>query len=163
IGAGELEARIEPAAPDELGELALAFNQMATGLEQARQKITQQTDEIKAWNQTLEKRVEDKTTELRQAQDLLFRSRSLSALGALGIVQLLIADLPGGHPARPLLQDLENEALRIRKIVQNMLRLAQRQSGHDTTPVDLARTLDDAVELCGPNDMAAAGISVVRK
>jgi signal transduction histidine kinase len=62
-----------------------------------------------------------------------------------------------------LLQDLENEALRIRKIVQNMLRLAQRQSGHDTTPVDLARTLDDAVELCGPSDMAAAGISVVRK
>jgi signal transduction histidine kinase len=178
IGAGQLEARIQPAAPDELGELAAAFNQMATGLEAARQKITQQTDEIKAWNQTLEKRVEDKTTELRQAQDLLFRSRSLSALGelgagvaheinnpltgALGIVQLLIADLPAGHPARPLLQDLENEALRIRKIVQNMLRLAQRQSGHDTTPVDLARTLDDAVELCGPSDMAAAGISVVR-
>jgi signal transduction histidine kinase len=179
IGTGQLEARIEPTAPDELGELAAAFNQMATGLEQARQKITQQTDEIKAWNQTLEKRVEDKTTELRQAQDLLFRSRSLSALGelgagvaheinnpltgALGIVQLLIADLPAGHPARPLLQDLESEALRIRKIVQNMLRLAQRQSGHDTTPVDLARTLDDAVELCGPSDMAAAGIAVVRK
>ncbi len=178
IGAGQLEARIEPAATDELGELAAAFNQMAAGLEEARQKITQQTDEIKAWNQTLEKRVDEKTAELRQAQDLLFRSRSLSALGelgagvaheinnpltgALGIVQLLIADLPGGHPARPLLQDLENEALRIRKIVQNMLRLAQRQSGHDTTPVDLARTLDDAVELCGPSDMAAAGISVVR-
>jgi two-component system NtrC family sensor kinase len=179
IGAGQLEARIEPAAPDELGELAAAFNQMAAGLEEARQKITQQTVEIKAWNQTLEKRVEDKTTELRQAQDLLFRSRSLSALGelgagvaheinnplsgALGIVQLLIADLPAGHPARPLLQDLESEALRIRKIVQNMLRLAQRQSGHDTTPVDLARTLDDAVELCAPSDMAAAGIAVVRK
>jgi two-component system NtrC family sensor kinase len=179
IGAGHLEARIAPAAPDELGELAVAFNQMAVGLEAARQKITQQTDEIKAWNQTLEKRVEDKTAELRQAQDLLFRSRSLSALGelgagvaheinnpltgALGIVQLLIADLPAGHPARPLLQDLESEALRIRKIVQNMLRLAQRQSGHDTTPVDLSRTLDDAVELCGPSDMAAAGIAVVRR
>ena len=178
IGAGKLEARIEPTAKDELGELATAFNQMAGGLEEARQKITQQTDEIKAWNQTLEKRVEEKTAELRQAQDLLFRSRSLSALGelgagvaheinnpltgALGIVQLLIADLPDGHPARPLLQDLENEALRIRKIVQNMLRLAQRQSGHDTTPIDLARTLDDAVELCGPTDLAAAGIEVVR-
>ncbi len=178
IGAGELEARIEPTAKDELGELATAFNQMASGLEEARQKITQQTDEIKAWNQTLEKRVEEKTAELRQAQDLLFRSRSLSALGelgagvaheinnpltgALGIVQLLIADLPAGHPARPLLQDLENEALRIRKIVQNMLRLAQRQSGHDTTPIDLGRTLDDALELCGPSDLAAAGIEVVR-
>jgi signal transduction histidine kinase len=179
IAVGQLDARIEAASRDELGELGTAFNHMAVGLEQARQKITQQTDEIKAWNQTLEKRVEEKTAELRQAQDLLFRSRSLSALGelgagvaheinnpltgALGIVQLLIADLPAAHPARPLLQDLENEALRIRKIVQNMLRLAQRQSGHDTSPIDLGRTLDDAVELCGPTDLATAGIEVVRK
>jgi two-component system NtrC family sensor kinase len=178
IAEGKLEARIQESTHDELGELATAFNQMAAGLETARQKITQQTDEIMAWNQTLERRVEEKTAELRQAQDLLFRSRSLAALGelgagvaheinnpltgALGIVQLLINDLPGGHPARPLLQDLESEALRIRKIVQNMLRLAQRQSGHDTSPVDLARTLDDAVELCGPSDLSAAGIEVVR-
>ena len=41
-------------------------------------------------------------------------------------------------PCRSL-QDLEREALRIRKIVQNLLRLAQQQSGHDTTAVDLAR------------------------
>ncbi len=179
IAEGKLEARIQESTRDELGELAAAFNQMAAGLETARTKITQQTDEIMAWNQTLERRVEEKTAELRQAQDLLFRSRSLAALGelgagvaheinnpltgALGIVQLLINDLPGGHPARPLLQDLENEALRIRKIVQNMLRLAQRQSGHDTSPVDLARTLDDAVELCGPSDLSAAGIEIVRR
>jgi signal transduction histidine kinase len=44
-----------------------------------------------------------------------------------------------------------------------MLRLAQRQSGHDTAPVDLARTVDDAVELCSPSELAAAGIAVVRK
>ena len=178
IAQGKLDARITPSSNDELGALGDAFNQMATGLEAARRKITQQTDEIVAWNQTLEKRVEEKTAELRQAQDLLFRSRSLSALGelgagvaheinnpltgALGIVQLLLADLPAGHPTRPLLQDLETEALRIRKIVQNMLRLAQRQSGHDSAPVDLARVLDDALELCGPSDLASAGIEVIR-
>jgi signal transduction histidine kinase len=179
IAAGNLETRIPAEGRDELAELAGAFNQMATALDGARKKITQQTNEILAWNQTLEKRVEDKTTELRQAQDLLLRSRSLSALGelgagvaheinnpltgALGIVQLLIGDLPPGHPALPLLADLEREALRIRKIVQNMLRLAQRQSGHDTSPVDVARALDDAVELCGPTELAAAGIEVVRR
>lgn len=179
IAAGNLETRIPPDSRDELGDLAGAFNQMAVALDGARKKIIQQTNEIMAWNQSLEKRVEEKTNELRQAQDLLLRSRSLSALGelgagvaheinnplsgALGIVQLLIADLPAGHPAVPLLQDLEREALRIRKIVQNMLRLSQRQSGYDTAPVDLARTLDDAVELCGPSEIAAAGVSVVRK
>ena len=179
IAAGNLETRIAQDGRDELASLATSFNQMASALDAARKKITQQTNEIMAWNQTLEKRVEEKTAELRQAQDLLLRSRSLSALGelgagvaheinnpltgALGIVQLLLADLPGGHPATPLLQDLEREALRIRKIVQNMLRLAQRQSGTDTTLVELPRVLDDAIELCGPSELSGAGIEVVRK
>ena len=179
IAAGNLETRIVQDGSDELSNLATSFNQMAIGLDGARKKITQQTNEIMAWNQTLEKRVEDKTAELRQAQDLLLRSRSLSALGelgagvaheinnpltgALGIVQLLLADLPGGHPALPLLQDLEREALRIRKIVQNMLRLAQRQSGTDTAPIELHRALDDAIELCGPSDLSGAGIEVIRR
>ena len=119
IAAGNLETRIPEEGSDELTNLAAAFNQMAVALDGARNKITQQTSEIMAWNQTLEKRVEDKTAELRQAQDLLLRSRSLSALGelgagvaheinnpltgALGIVQLLMTDLPAGHPALPLL------------------------------------------------------------
>jgi len=179
IAAGNLETRIDQDGRDELANLATSFNQMASALDAARKKITQQTNEIMAWNQTLEKRVEDKTTELRQAQDLLLRSRSLSALGelgagvaheinnpltgALGIVQLLLADLPAGHPALPLLQDLEREALRIRKIVQNMLRLAQRQSGSDATPVDLPRAVDDAIELCGPSELSGAGIEVIRR
>jgi len=179
IAAGNLETRIGQDGSDELSNLATSFNQMAAALDGARKKITQQTNEIMAWNQTLEKRVEEKTAELRQAQDLLLRSRSLSALGelgagvaheinnpltgALGIVQLLLADLPAGHPALPLLQDLEREALRIRKIVQNMLRLAQRQSGTDTAPIELARALDDAIELCGPSELSGAGIEVIRR
>ena len=81
IAAGNLETRIPEEGRDELAELAGDFNKMATALDGARKKITQQTNEILAWNQTLEKRVEEKTTELRQAQDLLLRSRSLSALG----------------------------------------------------------------------------------
>jgi two-component system NtrC family sensor kinase len=179
IAAGNLETRIEEGADDELGDLAEAFNTMAGSLDAARTKIVQQTTEIMAWNETLERRVEEKTGELRQAQDLLLRSRSLAALGelgagvaheinnplagALGIAQLLLADLPAEHPARPLVQDLEAQALRIRKIVLNLLRFAQRQSGEDFAPVDLARVLDDAVELCGPHDLVGAGIQVVRR
>jgi signal transduction histidine kinase len=179
IAAGNLAIRIPEAGADELAELAGSFNKMAGALDAARGKITQQTNEIVAWNQTLEKRVEDKTAELRQAQDLILRSRSLSALGelgagvaheinnpltgVLGIVQLLIADLPAGHPALPLLDDLEREALRIRKIVQNMLRLAHRQTGEDAVAVDITRALDDAIELCGPSELANEGIEVVRK
>jgi two-component system NtrC family sensor kinase len=179
IAAGQLEARIPRGADDELGDLAVAFNKMAEGLDGARAKITQQTTEIMSWNQTLERRVEEKTRELRDAQELLLRSRSLAAIGqlgagvaheinnplagVLGITQLLIVDLPPHHPARPLVQDVETQALRIRKIVQNLLRFAQRQGGEDFGPLDLARVLDDAVELCGPSNLQGAGIQVVRQ
>jgi two-component system C4-dicarboxylate transport sensor histidine kinase DctB len=44
-----------------------------------------------------------------------------------------------------------------------MLRLAQRQSGTDTAPIELARALDDAIELCGPSELSGAGIEVIRR
>jgi two-component system NtrC family sensor kinase len=179
VAAGHLEARIPAGAPDELGDLAVAFNKMAEGLDDARQKITQQTTEIMAWNQTLERRVEEKTRELRDAQELLLRSRSLAAIGqlgagvaheinnplagVLGITQLLIVDLPPHHPARPMVQDVETQALRIRRIVHNLLRFAQRQGGEAFGPVEVARVIDDAIELCGPSDLQAAGVQVVRR
>jgi two-component system NtrC family sensor kinase len=179
IAAGHLETRIAKGAEDELGDLAVAFNKMAEGLDAARAKITQQTTEIVSWNHTLERRVEDKTRELREAQDLLLRSRSLAAIGqlgagvaheinnplagVLGITQLLITDLPPHHPARPLVQDVETQALRIRKIVQNLLRFAQRQGGEDFAPLELSRVMDDALELCAPSDLKSAGIEVVRR
>jgi two-component system NtrC family sensor kinase len=179
IAAGNLNARIAAASRDELTDLAETFNKMAEALDGARTKITQQHGEIVAWNQTLEKRVEDKTKELREAQELLLRSRSLAAIGqlgagvaheinnpltgVLGITQLVLADLPPHHPARPLVQDVEVQALRIRRIVHNLLRFAQRQGGEDFAPVELGRVLDDAVELCGSADLATAGIKLVRR
>jgi signal transduction histidine kinase len=179
IASGNLETRIEKDSNDELGDLAQAFNSMAASLDSARGQILAQTNEIMLWNQTLEKRVEDGTRELRQAQDLLLRSRALAALGelgagvaheinnplagVLGIAQLMLADLPPSHPARSMAQDIEAQALRIRKIVSNLLRFAQRQAGEDAKPLDLSRVLDDAIELCGPSDLAAAGIVVMRR
>ena len=150
IAAGNLETRITQDGRDELATWPASFNQMATALDGARKKITQQTNEIMAWNQTLEKRVEEKTVELRQAQDLLLRSRSLSALGELGagVAHEINNPLTGAlgivaaadrRSARRTIRrrrccrTSRREALRIRKIVQNMLRLSQRQSGqrHD--------------------------------
>jgi two-component system NtrC family sensor kinase len=179
IAAGHLETRIAQTSTDELGDLAGAFNTMAGALDAARAQILAQTKEIMGWNETLEKRALEKTKELRQAQELLLRSRSLAALGelgagvaheinnplagVLGISQLMLSDLPANHPARPMAQDIEEQALRIRKIVSNLLRFAQRQAGEDAKPIDIARVLDDAVELCGPSDLLAAGIEVVRR
>jgi two-component system NtrC family sensor kinase len=178
IAQGRLDTHLEVQTNDELGQLAKAFNAMATSLDAARTEILRQTDEIMAWNETLEKRVDEKTKELREAQDLLLRSRSLAAIGSLGagvaheinnpltgvlgLAQLLLADLPIDHPARPMVKDIEEQAGRIQGIVANLLRLAQRQSGEDFQALDLSKVLDDALELCGMKALAESGIKVVR-
>ena len=178
IAQGKLDAEIEVASNDELGELAKAFNSMASSLSAARSEILLRNEEIRGWNVTLEKRVEDKTKELRDAQDLLLRSRSLAAIGSLGagvaheinnpltgvlgLAQILLADLPEGHPARPLVQDIEEQAARIQGIVANLLRFSQKQSGEHFRPFDLSEAIHDALELCGPKTLADAGIAVVK-
>ena len=178
IAQGKLDSDIEVASNDELGELAKAFNSMASSLSAARSEILLRTEEIQSWNVTLEKRVEEKTKELRDAQDLLLRSRSLAAIGSLGagvaheinnpltgvlgLAQILLADLPEGHPARPLVQDIEEQAARIQGIVANLLRFSQKQSGEHFRPFDLSQVIHDAIELCGPKTLADAGIAVVK-
>jgi signal transduction histidine kinase len=178
IAQGKLDAEIEVASNDELGELAKAFNSMASSLSAARSEILLRTEEIKGWNVTLEKRVEEKTKELRDAQDLLLRSRSLAAIGSLGagvaheinnpltgvlgLAQILLGDLPEGHPARPLVKDIEEQAARIQGIVANLLRFSQKQSGEHFRPFDLGEAVHDALELCGPKTLADAGIAVVK-
>ena len=179
IARGNLDTKLTVQSDDELGELAKGFNAMTTSLDAARMEILRQTEEITAWNETLEKRVEQKSVELRETQDLLLRSRSLAAIGSLGagvaheinnpltgilgLSQLLLADLPAAHPATPLVKDMEEQAQRIQSIVANLLRLAQRQAGEDWRPVDLARIIDDALELCGPKMFRDANVSIERK
>jgi signal transduction histidine kinase len=178
IAQGKLDTQLEVVSDDELGELAKAFNAMATSLDAARTEILRQTEEIMAWNETLEKRVDEKTKELREAQDLLLRSRSLAAIGSLGagvaheinnpltgvlgLSQLLLADLPQDHPVRPMVKDIEEQAGRIQQIVSNLLRLAQKQSGEDFRVLDISKVVDDALELCGIKALSDAGIILVR-
>jgi two-component system NtrC family sensor kinase len=178
IAQGKLDTELEVQSNDELGELAKAFNAMTTSLDAARLEILRQTEEITAWNETLEKRVEQKSKELRDTQDMLLRSRSLAAIGSLGagvaheinnplagilgMVQLLLGDLPDVHPAKPMLRDVEEQALRVQSIVANLLRLAQRQAGEDFRPLDLSHIIEDALELCGPRTFRDAHIEIER-
>jgi len=178
IARGKLDMRLEVSSNDELGELAKSFNAMASSLDAARGEITQQTKQIMGWNESLERRVEDKSQELREAQDLLLRSRALAAIGSLGagvaheinnpltgvlgLAQLALSDLPKHHPAHAMVQDIEEQALRIQSIVSNLLRFSQRQGGEGFRTLNLATILDDALELCGTQNLASANIRIVK-
>lgn len=186
IAQGRFDTRLDATGSDELAALARSFNKMAADLGTAadeirrrNEEITKKNEEITRWNQELERRVEKKTRELRQAEELLLRSRSLAAIGTLGAgmaheinnpltgvlgsAQLLLLELPHGSSSWAMVKDIEQQAQRIRQIVSNLLRLAQRESGDELVSVDLNRVIDDALDLVGREELKRARIEVDRR
>ena len=148
---------------DELGDLARAFNAMAS--------------EIERWNTELARRVEEKTREAREAQDLLLRAQKLAAVGQLGagvahevnnpltgllgLVQLLLLHEPADSARRKTLESIEAQARRIHEIVKRLQRSADEAEGAHT-PVDLRALLDDALAR-EDAALSQAGVTVIRE
>jgi two-component system NtrC family sensor kinase len=86
VADGNLGAQVDPPEEEivEMSELATAFNYMSTRLRQNRDTIDQKNQEIEAFNVELQKRLDERTRELEEAQVLLIRSARLSAVGQMG-------------------------------------------------------------------------------
>ena len=155
---GDFSVRLAVEGSDELANVSASFNHMCSELE-ARER------EIRAWNEELRVRVEDKTAELRQAQNALLESRKIAAMAALaagvaheinnpltgviGLTQVLRARAQKGDDKAELelLVSIEREALRMRDIVHKMLLLSQVQETrglHELQPGELLREVLNA-------------------
>jgi two-component system NtrC family sensor kinase len=160
VAEGKLGVRANVERGDEIGELARTFDRMSERLLANRDEIEAQRREIELFNRELVARVEERTRELRAAQEELVRAGQLAAvaeLGAglahelnnplaavLGLAQLLRAQ----HPGEPLLADLEREAVRCRDVVE-ALRRVQQATGEVREPpvVELAQVLSAVRDL----------------
>jgi two-component system NtrC family sensor kinase len=76
IASGDLAHRVQAESRDEIGQLARAFNRMTDELSLAHEDLTQ-------WGRTLERRVEERTKELRETQGHLVVSEKLASLGKM--------------------------------------------------------------------------------
>jgi signal transduction histidine kinase len=76
IGKGNLEHRVDIKNRNEIGELAVAFNRMTEQRKQA-------AEALKDYSQHLEEKVDERTQELRDAQESLVRKERLAILGQL--------------------------------------------------------------------------------
>jgi two-component system NtrC family sensor kinase len=143
LGSGDYSARFERRDISEFAHLGDSVNAMARDLERANGQLVE-------WAQTLERRVEEKTAELRQAQDQMLRVERMASLGKLAAVvaheinnplasvvtySRLLLRRADKQPAasdrqvqesREMLEAIASESSRCGEIVSNLLLFARR-------------------------------------
>jgi len=170
LARGHLAHRLSPERPDELGDLARAFNDMGQALERAHA-------ELLGFNGQLQAQVEARTRELRDAQAQLSRSQRLAAMGdlaagmahemnnplaaILGNVQLVLMDLPEEDGPHRMLSAVHQQAQRIAGIVRELQLLSERQQ-RGRHALDLHRVLEQALETRGAG-LNQGGVRVARE
>ncbi len=142
---------------DEIGRLAISFNAMAD-------QVDEQDRQLRTFNDELLAKVDERTRDLKEAQSQLIQSQKMAAVGELGagvaheINNPLAAVLGSAQLAllrsdkadtriRPHLEDIEKEALRIKDIVESLLRLSQDQAQQAMGTVDVNSVIDGALAL----------------
>lgn len=155
IARGDLSHRVAVRSKDELGYLAMSFNQMTANLRAANNKLLE-------WTRTLEKKVEERTRELTQMQTSLIQSEKLASLGKLaagiaheinnplgGILiysHLLLEDAPKDSESHDTLRKIVKETTRCKDIVKGLLEFA-RPKEPEMSPVHINELLDRSLAI----------------
>jgi len=169
IAKGDLGHKVEVDLKDEIGQLALSFNKMTQELKLANDKLL-------LWGKTLEKRVEERTRELREMQDSLVQSEKLASLGkmAAGVAHeinnpltsilinthLMMEKAGKDHPFLESLSMLEEETSRCSEIVKGMLEFS-RQNPPRKMNEDVNDLINQCVKLL-ENQVAFQNIRIIR-
>lgn len=170
IAEGDLKHRVNIDSRDEVGQLAHSFDQMTENLEKANHKLVQ-------WGKTLERRVEERTQELSEAQDFLIQSEKMASLGkmAAGVAHeinnpltsilinthLMLEQLKKDERFYENLSLVAAETSRCSEIVKGLLEFS-RQSPPRKIPTDLNLLLEKTVKLL-ENQAAFHNIRIIRR
>jgi two-component system NtrC family sensor kinase len=157
IAKGDLSHRVQVSSRDEIGALADSFNEMIDHLREANAKLVE-------WGTTLERKVEDRTRELRDIQEHLLQSEKLASIGKLaagiaheinnplgGILiysHLVLEDTPPNRPHHDNLRKIVKETTRCKDIVKGLLDFA-RPKEPEMAPVDVPSLLDSCLTFAG--------------
>jgi two-component system NtrC family sensor kinase len=140
------------------------------------QDLGESRDQIEKWNQGLEAKIEERTADLRSAQEKLHRSEKLAALGhmaaglaqemsdpiktILGHVRLLEPKVSDEDEARTSMQAIEREVLHCQLTVRSLLDFA-RPTPLQTQPVDMNELLETTWSRI-ENELPVRSIELVR-
>jgi two-component system, NtrC family, sensor kinase len=155
VAQGDYSPKIEFRSRDEIGYLADCFNRMTSELARAQR-------ELREWGEKLERKVEQRTAEIKAIQTQMLQAEKLAAIGKLaagvaheinnpltGVLtnaSLMLSDTAPDDPAHADLQTIVNETMRCRKIVKGLLEFA-RQAKPQTQLLDLNQVVEDVLGL----------------
>ncbi len=176
VARGDLKQPVPVRNPDELGQLAESFNRMRESLSRARADLA-------ALMNDLERQVEERTADLRNAQQRLIQGEKLASLGKLsasiaheinnplaGILtstKLVLRTLDGiaanpevAKESRRQLELVQRETERCSGIVRNLLDFS-RQRPVNLADVNLNGVVDESLSLVG-HQIQLQGIRLVK-
>lgn len=150
IAEGDYSKRISVRSNDEVGELACSFNTMT-------EKLMKTHNELLKWTETLEEKVDERTTELRNMQKQLIQAEKMASIGRLaagvaheinnpltGILTnstLLLEDLSKNDKQYGDIKAIVDETLRCRQIVKGLLDFARQ-----TEPKRITTNINEIIE-----------------
>ena len=162
LGTGDYSARYENGEISEFAYLGGSVNRMAQELQRANAELVE-------WAQTLERRVDEKTAELRQAQEQMIRVERMASLGKLAAVVAHEINNPlasvvtyskvllrryaaradeseEGRESLGILEAIASESARCGEIVSNMLLFARR-TGSRLEPTNVNTVIERSLFL----------------
>lgn len=156
VAAGDYAAPLDPSGRDELADLGRAFVSMTS-------EIRRRDEEIRAWNVELQERVEERTAELKAAQDQILRTRRLAALGSLGAglahelnnpmtaitgyLAILRKQAPPEGPQADMIARAQEQAGRVARVVEDLRSFADQERTISGQRFSLGRTVNSALSL----------------
>jgi signal transduction histidine kinase len=167
IAAGDYQTPVEASGKDEIADLGRAFAHM-TG------EVRRRDEEIRGWNKELQRRVEERTDELKRAQDQILRTRRLAALGSLGAglahelnnpmtaitgYLAIIKKGLGDAPNAELITRAQEQAGRVTRVIEELRSFADQERVSHGQRFSLVRPVRAALDLYDER-LRAAGIDV---
>ena len=171
IAAGEWGAEVDASGNDEIADLGRSFSGMT-------RELRRRDEEIRAFNEELQKRVEERTAELKSAQDQILRTRRLAALGSLGAglahelnnpmtavtgyLTILRKHAAPGTPQAEMLSRAQEQAGRVSRVVEDLRSFADQERQVPGQRFSLPHTVDAALSLY-EDRLRASGITLTRE